>query len=113
MNNKRKRKRLSQRTPAGSDFTPVGIGKRRSSVSDAGLLSVSGSFLDCTTSPEKHDVSNKNNIHSQEPEKSIIEQPSKNVSMRRNHFMDLYHTESNYVGILDTIATVSRYISII
>lgn len=68
---------------------------------------MSGSFLDCTTSPEKHDVSNKNNIHSQEPEKSIIEQPSKNVSMRRNHFMDLYHTESNYVGILDTIATVS------
>lgn len=47
--NKRKRKRFSIR--AAADLTPLGAsGKRRSSVSDAGL-SVSGSFLDYTASP--------------------------------------------------------------
>lgn len=97
--NKRKRKRLSQRLAA--DGTPLGAGKRRSSVSDAGLLSVSGSFLDCTTSPDKHDLSKK--VAEAEPS---IEHLPKNKSMRYNHFMDFFHTESNYVGILDTIMTV-------
>lgn len=32
----------------------------------------------------------------------------KNKRMRFNLFMDLYTTESNYVGILKTIVTVSR-----
>jgi hypothetical protein len=53
----RKRKRLSR---IALDGTPVSTGKRRSSVSDAGLLSMSGSFIDCTGSPDKHD-SNKLN----------------------------------------------------
>lgn len=47
--NKRKRKRFSLRATA--DLTPIGAsGKRRSSVSDAGL-SISGSLLDYTASP--------------------------------------------------------------
>ncbi|XP_063700471.1 protein ECT2 isoform X1 [Culicoides brevitarsis] len=103
--NKRKRKRLSQRILG--DGTPVGSGtnKRRSSVSDAGLLSVSGSFLDCTATPEKHDgskviITDKDSSH---------ELPSaKQMSMRRNHFMDFFHTESNYVGILETICKVFK-----
>lgn len=52
----RKRKRIQDavsRLVSGSGVTPV-ISKRRSSVSDAGLLSVSGSFLDCTPSPGSH-----------------------------------------------------------
>lgn len=52
----RKRKRLQEavaRLASGSHVSPV-TNKRRSSVSDAGLLSVSGSFLDCTTSPATH-----------------------------------------------------------
>lgn len=103
--NKRKRKRLSHRTPAG-EGTPLGAGKRRSSVSDAGLLSVSGSFLDCTTSPDKHEGSKKNiNV---EPANASGEQPIKSKSMRHNHFMDFYHTESNYVGILDTIVNLFK-----
>lgn len=102
--NKRKRKRLSHRTPAG-EGTPLGTGKRRSSVSDAGLLSVSGSFLDCTTSPDKHEGSKKNVIA--EAVDVSIDQPIKSQSMRHNHFMDFFHTESNYVGILDTIVNVS------
>jgi protein ECT2 len=96
--NKRKRKRISLRVPI--EGTPLGSGKRRSSVSDAHQLSVSGSFLDCTTSPDKHE--GKNLIDS---EKSL-EQNAKSMSMRHNHFMDFFHTESNYVGILDTIVTV-------
>ncbi|XP_052899301.1 protein ECT2 isoform X2 [Anopheles moucheti] len=104
--NKRKRKRLSQRTPADGGGTPLGVGKRRSSVSDAGLLSVSGSFLDCTASPDKHESSKKNIIP--EATKPTNEQPAKTQSMRHNHFMDFFHTESNYVGILDTIVKLFK-----
>lgn len=93
--NKRKRKILQRKQ---ADGTPLGITKRRSSVSDAGLLSVSGSFLDCTSSPEK----SKNVI---DPES--VQRSSTN-SMRFNHFMDFYNTESNYVGILETINNVSN-----
>lgn len=49
----RKRRRLQEavaRLASGTGVSP-GTNKRRSSVSDAGLLSVSGSFLDCTASP--------------------------------------------------------------
>ncbi|XP_038117927.1 protein ECT2 isoform X2 [Culex quinquefasciatus] len=107
--NKRKRKRLSHRTPAGGEGTPLGAGKRRSSVSDAGLLSVSGSFLDCTTSPDqnKHEGSKKNAIIAETADASI-DQTIKSQSMRHNHFMDFYHTESNYVGILDTIVNLFK-----
>lgn len=51
---RRKRKRLAE---AFSSFVQnadsPAVHKRRSSVSDAGHLSVSGSFLDCTASPDK------------------------------------------------------------
>lgn len=95
--NKRKRKRFSQRLQL--EGTPIGSGKRRSSVSDAGLLSVSGSFFDSTASPDKLESAGK---LISEPE-SATEQTPKNKSMRFNHFMDFFSTESNYVGILDTI----------
>nr|XP_040222614.2 protein ECT2 isoform X1 [Anopheles coluzzii] len=114
--NKRKRKRLSQRTPAdgGSGGTPLGVGKRRSSVSDAGLLSVSGSFLDCTVSPDKHESSKKNAIpdsakaSADQQQQQQQQQSAKTQSMRHNHFMDFFHTESNYVGILDTIVKLFK-----
>lgn len=52
---RRKRKRLADTLSSlvqnGTD-SPA-LHKRRSSISDAGHLSVSGSFLDCTTSPDK------------------------------------------------------------
>ncbi|KAI8115477.1 Protein ECT2 [Lucilia cuprina] len=101
--NKRKRKRFSQRIQL--EGTPLGSGKRRSSVSDAGLLSVSGSFFDCTTSPDKLESGKLLT----EPETSVCEQtPTKKSSMRFNHFMDFYSTESNYVGILDTIVNLFK-----
>ncbi|XP_026847326.1 protein ECT2 isoform X1 [Drosophila persimilis] len=102
--NKRKRKRLSQRIQL--EGTPLGSGKRRSSVSDAGLLSVSNSLFDCTTSPDKLlDSDDKLLLHS-EPE-PIDGTPVKR-SMRFNHFMDFFTTESNYVGILDTILNLFK-----
>lgn len=52
---RRKRKWLAETLSSlvqnGAD-SPA-IHKRRSSISDAGHLSVSGSFLDCTSSPDK------------------------------------------------------------
>lgn len=97
--NKRKRKILQRKQVDG---TPLGLTKRRSSVSDAGLLSVSGSFLDCTSSPDK----SKNVI---DPE-SVLRTTTN--SMRFNHFMDFYTTESNYVGILETINNVSIWFGV-
>ncbi|XP_062134544.1 protein ECT2 isoform X5 [Drosophila sulfurigaster albostrigata] len=99
--NKRKRKRFSQRIQL--EGTPLGSGKRRSSVSDAGLLSVSNSFFDCTTSPDK--LENDKLLHA-EPEASEATPTKK--SMRFNHFMDFFTTESNYVGILDTILNLFK-----
>lgn len=100
--NKRKRKRLSQRL--AGDGTPLGsgTGKRRSSVSDAGLLSVSGSLLDYSGTPDKNENSAK--IIGNEKDVEIV---TKGFSMRRNHFMDFFQTESNYVNILETIVKVS------
>lgn len=95
----RKRKRLSR---IAVDGTPISSGKRRSSVSDAGLLSVSGSFIDCTVSPEKSECGKLVELE------STIELPMKKFSMRHNHFMDFYNTESNYVRILDTIVMVHK-----
>lgn len=90
----RKRK-LLHLTPA--DSTPRGLLKRRSSVSDVGLLS--GSLLDYTASPTV-----KNDIK----ELDVSTEPKKKT-MRYNHFMDLFGTESNYVDILNTITTVSTF----
>ncbi|XP_023176297.2 protein ECT2 isoform X1 [Drosophila hydei] len=99
--NKRKRKRFSQRIQL--EGTPLGSGKRRSSVSDAGLLSVSNSFFDCTASPDK--LENDKLLHV-EPE--VSEATPTKKSMRFNHFMDFFTTESNYVGILDTILNLFK-----
>ncbi|SPP86966.1 protein ECT2 isoform X1 [Drosophila guanche] len=102
--NKRKRKRLSQRIQL--EGTPLGSGKRRSSVSDAGLLSVSNSLFDCTTSPDKLLDGDDKLLHHADPE-PIDGTPVKR-SMRFNHFMDFFTTESNYVGILDTILNLFK-----
>ncbi|CAG9853619.1 unnamed protein product [Phyllotreta striolata] len=73
--------------------------KRRSSVSDAGLLSVSGSFLDCSTSP------NKEILDGAEP---VIDTPRKGLTQRHQVFLELLQTETNYVDILHTIMTMFK-----
>ncbi|XP_053956531.1 protein ECT2 isoform X1 [Anastrepha ludens] len=103
--NKRKRKRFSQRIQF--EGTPIGSGKRRSSVSDAGLLSVSGSFFDCTASPDKLEAGKLHGeTHIETP--TVCETTPAKKSMRFNHFMDFFSTESNYVGILDTIVKLFK-----
>jgi hypothetical protein len=90
----RKRKRLSRLV---LDGTPnLSSGKRRSSISDAGILSES--LIDYTASPDKNDSTKLN-----EPCEVTIDYVAKKFSMRHNHFMDFYHTELNYVSILETI----------
>lgn len=102
--NKRKRKRFSQRLQR--EGNAISCGKRRSSVSDAGLLSVSSSFFDCTTNSEKLDATKILTEADMTAECDQI--PDKiQFSMRFNHFMDFFNTESNYVGILDTIVKVN------
>lgn len=104
-NNKRKRKLLSQKVH--DIITPSGSGKRRSSVSDAGLLSVSGSLLDYTASPGVLKFDGGNNKSMDVSLGGGVATEPKKKSMRYNHFMDLFGTESNYVGILNTIVSVS------
>ncbi|KAL9906287.1 protein ECT2 isoform X1 [Glossina fuscipes] len=97
--NNRKRKHFLQ-----SEGSPSASKQRHSS--DAHLLSVSsGSFFDCTSSPDKLETG----IILNEPESSVCEEtPAKKCSMRFNHFMEFYTTESNYVGILDTIVNLFK-----
>lgn len=106
--NKRKRKRLSQKVIKEECSTPKTTGKRRSSVSDAGLLSMSGSFLDCTVSPGKHNATRGDDKHPVSPTVAMSSGTPVVKSMRFNHFMDFFQTESNYVGILDIIDKVFK-----
>lgn len=97
---RRKRKRLHETLQSLANHQPSpGLHKRRSSVSDAGLLSVSGSFLDCTASPDKGIVDGA--------ESTVPDTPRKGLTARQQVFLELVQTESNYVNILHTIMTVS------
>ncbi|XP_033226944.1 protein ECT2 isoform X2 [Belonocnema kinseyi] len=101
---RRKRKRLAETISSlvqnGTDSPTVY--KRRSSISDAGHLSVSGSFLDCTASPDKQ-------LLDDIPEVEVnTEAGRKNLSPRHQVFLELVQTESNYVGILSTIMTLFK-----
>ncbi|XP_032670803.1 protein ECT2-like isoform X3 [Odontomachus brunneus] len=64
--------------------------------------SVSGSFLDCTASPDKllEDIP--------EVEAVDIKKVRGNLSKRHQVFLELVETESNYVGILNTIMTLFK-----
>ncbi|XP_020707804.1 protein ECT2 isoform X7 [Athalia rosae] len=101
---RRKRKRLAETLSSlvqnGADSPAVH--KRRSSISDAGHLSVSGSFLDCTSSPDKQLDAIP------EVEAASTETTRKNLSPRHQVFLELVTTESNYVGILSTIMTLFK-----
>ncbi|KAL1140293.1 hypothetical protein AAG570_000225, partial [Ranatra chinensis] len=92
----RKRKRLRQTLNRAVGASPVlDSTKRRSSVTDATLLSCSGSFLDSSPSGELE-------------EPGVNESPRKNLSPRHQVFLELLQTESNYVGILNTIMTLFK-----
>ncbi|XP_069689583.1 protein ECT2 isoform X2 [Periplaneta americana] len=95
----RKRKRLREAMSRLVQIDSPASHKRRSSVSDAAMMSMSGSFLDCTTSPEKQ---------SDEVEAVTSETPRKIQSPRQQVFMELVQTESNYVGILHTIMSMFK-----
>nr|XP_022908635.1 protein ECT2 isoform X3 [Onthophagus taurus] len=99
---RRKRKRLYETLSSLAQQQSPGLhNKRRSSiVSDAGLLSVSGSFLDCTASPDKPgDVGG---------EPAIPDTPRKGLTARQQVFLELVQTESNYVNILNIIMTMFK-----
>ncbi|XP_034949026.1 protein ECT2 isoform X2 [Chelonus insularis] len=102
---RRKRKRLADTLSSlvqnGTDSPAVH--KRRSSISDAGHLSVSGSFLDCTASPDKQMLDDIPEV-----EAVTAESTRKNLSPRHQVFLELVQTESNYVGILSTIMTLFK-----
>lgn len=95
----RKRKRLREAVCRLVQNESPALHKRRSSISDAGLLSMSGSFLDCTLSPEKPP---------DEVEAVTSDTPRKIQSPRQQVFMELFQTESNYVGILHTIMSMFK-----
>ncbi|XP_045471396.1 protein ECT2 isoform X2 [Harmonia axyridis] len=90
---RRKRKRIHETIQSLVNQQSPTLHKRRSSVSDAGLLSVSGSFLDCTASPDKALLDG--------PE--VSDSSRKGKTARHQVFLELLQTESNYVNILETI----------
>lgn len=99
---RRKRKRLHETLSSlAQQQSPACVvhHKRRSSISDAGLLSVSGSFLDCTTSPDKA-------LQDAIESPAVPDTPRKGLTARQQVFLELVQTESNYVNILHTIMNV-------
>ncbi|XP_032516448.2 protein ECT2 isoform X2 [Danaus plexippus] len=89
--------RLRKRKLRGGD---AALHKRRSSVGDAVLLSLSGNLLDCTTSPD-----GKQLLEESEVPDNVVR---KLMSPRQQVFMELLQTESNYVGILHTIVNMFK-----
>ncbi|KAL0850064.1 hypothetical protein ABMA28_011962 [Loxostege sticticalis] len=89
--------RLRKRKLRGGD---AALHKRRSSVGDAVLLSLSGNLLDCTPSPD-----GKQLLEESEVPDNVVR---KLMSPRHQVFMELLQTESNYVGILHTIVTMFK-----
>ncbi|XP_019699672.1 protein ECT2 isoform X3 [Harpegnathos saltator] len=65
--------------------------------------SVSGSFLDCTASPDKQLLDDIPEV-----ETIDIKKVRGNLSKRHQVFLELVETESNYVGILNTIMTLFK-----
>ncbi|XP_018047060.1 PREDICTED: protein ECT2 isoform X1 [Atta colombica] len=65
--------------------------------------SVSGSFLDCTASPDKQLLDEVESV-------AIEHLPivKENLSQRHKVFLELVETEANYVGILNTIMTLFK-----
>lgn len=66
---------------------------------------MSGSFLDCTASPDKAFLDG--------PEAVVVEAPRKGLTPRQQVFLELVQTESNYVNILQTIMTVSGFVCLL
>ncbi|XP_045510355.1 protein ECT2 [Colias croceus] len=89
--------RMRKRKLRGGD---AALHKRRSSVGDAVLLSLSGNLLDCTPSPD-----GKQLLEESEVPDNVVR---KLMSPRQQVFMELLQTESNYVGILQTIVTMFK-----
>ncbi|XP_065163645.1 protein ECT2 isoform X3 [Atheta coriaria] len=101
---RRKRKRLHETLSSlAQQQSPACVvhHKRRSSISDAGLLSVSGSFLDCTTSPDKA-------LQDAIESPAVPDTPRKGLTARQQVFLELVQTESNYVNILHTIMNMFK-----
>jgi len=113
----RKRKRLRRaemiRSLASAD-SPNGCSahKRRSSVSEAYLLSTSCSFLDSTEktilSPEKEAISTSPVIEGVESEPEELKIPTAALTARQQVFHELVTTESNYVEILACICRIAK-----
>ncbi|XP_049822785.1 protein ECT2 isoform X2 [Aethina tumida] len=99
---RRKRKRLQNEilSSLAHDHQSPSLHKRRSSISDAGLLSCSGSFLDFTHSPDASGAAGA--------EPPVPETPKKQLTARHQVFLELVHTERNYVGILETILNLFK-----
>lgn len=109
--NKRKRlESVAHQLALGSvqetDFCSTPRDNKRKT-SDVAKLSISGSFLDATLSPEKTflDVSTDAGLND-----STIKSPIdlRNQSPRQQVCTELLQTETNYVGILHTILTVFK-----
>ncbi|XP_035205764.1 protein ECT2-like isoform X2 [Stegodyphus dumicola] len=105
-----KRKRLEsvarQLAVEGCDYFSINSDvKRKSDIT--GKMSLSGSYLDATLSPDKSlDISADASF-----DKALIKSPPldmRTLTARQQVCFELYQTESNYVGILNTIITVFK-----
>ncbi|XP_071034057.1 protein ECT2 [Parasteatoda tepidariorum] len=74
--------------------------------SEIGKLSISGSFLDATMSPDKSLETSTSENGSEKVKSPTLDLRS--LTPRQQVCFELFQTESNYVGILNTIITVFK-----
>ncbi|XP_072034093.1 protein ECT2-like [Amphiura filiformis] len=115
MKSSRKRRRLRESIAALSQETtlsdsPVMPRKRRSSVQDPNVTTVSvSSILDATSTPETVAASYNADCTPMQVDKTPVSStPAKPLSKRQMVAMELLQTETNYVSILHTIISVFK-----
>ena len=104
-NRKRKRMRRAEMIKSLAADSPVH--KRRSSVTELAMLSISGSFLDNTEKDRTLVTPEASPIRGAEVAEAKFERDLKKMTARQQVFHEFVNTENNYVAILECISKIS------
>ena len=104
-NRKRKRMRRAEMIKSLAADSPAH--KRRSSVTELAMLSISGSFLDNTEKDRTLVTPEASPIRGAEVAEAKFERDLKKMTARQQVFHEFVNTENNYVAILECISKIS------
>ena len=104
-NRKRKRMRRAEMIKSLAADSPAH--KRRSSVTELAMLSISGSFLDNTEKDRTLVTPETSPIRGAEVQEAKFERDLRKMTARQQVFHEFVDTENNYVAILECISKIS------